>query len=362
MYMIYNIFGRNIQINIDNVKIESILKEELKHYSIGTKEVEVIITFTEHFPEEKDFSNTPAIHKSFQNAFLADYGDIRILYRKDSRLNIYVHVKNIRSFLRKFISMDFKENYDRVGHMLHELVLVPANLFFDNRALVHASTMKNLDNGKTLMFGGTGGVGKTSLELLLCRELKYSFISDDIAIVDKEANVYPNLAYPKIYAYNVVGNKELEKVLFSDNPYIDRFQWNFIKKHRGNNRVRRAISPTIIYDSVEVDTNTVDEYYVLFKTNTVESIEIMSILPEEATTMSLDIIKNEYHSVFQHITWHEYNCKLMNFTPFVTIDELYQNILQVYEDFFQKVKCYSVKIPINIRHDEFLKQMKDRFS
>ncbi|MBA1420216.1 MAG: hypothetical protein FAF03_04965 [Epsilonproteobacteria bacterium] len=359
--MIYEIFGRNIQINIENIQLKNILKEELQHYLINNKNADVIITIGEHFPKEQEFSNTPTIHKSFKNAFLSDYGSYKILYINDVQLNIYVSMENINNFLRKFISIDFRENYDRIGHIVHELVLVPLNLFFNDRALIHASTMKNLYNGRTVMFGGTGGVGKTSLELLLCRELNYSFISDDIAIVTKDSGVYPNLAYPKIYAYNVENNKSLEKILFSNKPYIDKLQWNFIKKYRGNNRVRRSISPSKIYNSIEVNKNYVDEYYVLFKTNTVTSIEIFPITEEEATSVSFKIIQNEYQSVFQHIIWHEYNCELMNFSPLITMKNINQVTVDIYENFFKKVKCYKIKIPIDIKHDEFLNQMKDKF-
>jgi serine kinase of HPr protein (carbohydrate metabolism regulator) len=154
--------------------------------------------------------------------------------------------------------MGYKSNIENITAILYELVLVPLNYFFSDKALVHASSMKNSTNGKTVMFGGTGGVGKTSLELLLCRELGYSFISDDIAVIDKKGFVYSNLAYPKIYAYNAEGNQEIENLLFNKRSSIDKLQWKLSKNIRGLNKARRTISPDEIYKSVEKDKNIIN--------------------------------------------------------------------------------------------------------
>jgi len=360
--MKYRIMGNIVNITIENKEIEEILMNELKLYEKDTGEENINIYIVDKIELNDKYSNTPSIHKTFDNGFIANFGSNKVLYKKENQIiDIYLEIDMRKSFLRKFLSMAYKYNYETVGQIIHELILVPANFFIQNKALIHASSMKHERTGKTILFGGTGGVGKTSLELLLCRDLEYSFISDDIAIVDNSGAVYPNLSFPKIYAYNVVGNVELRNLIFKDKNIIDKFQWNLKKRLRGDSSVRRALSPLYLYKKIEIKKRNVDEYYMLYKTNTVDNITIEKLNYRDASDMTLKIIKNEYQSVFQHITWHEYNCKLMGFNPILKLDDILDRWLDLYMQLFKNIQCYTVKIPIDIKHDEFLSEMKKKF-
>lgn len=360
--MVYNIFNNSIKINIENEEIRDILKQELDIYPKGEKNnIDIIVNFVDKVNVDNIYSNTPSIHKTFENGFLASFGANKILFKKEDKIEVYIEISNKKRFLVKFLSIGYRYNYENVGQILHELIFVPINFFTPNTALIHASSMKKQSNNKTIMIGGTGGVGKTSLELLLCKELNYSFISDDIAVVTNENKIYPNLSYPKLYAYNVVNNKKLSKELFMGRNCFDKFQWNFIKRYRGDKRVRRAVSPDKIYRNIEKNTNSVDEYYILFKTNSVEDIVFEDIDYKQASELTLRIIKNEYQSFAQHITWHEYNTQLMNFSPILELEKIYSNWSEVYMNIFKLIKCSIVKIPIEMEHDDFLEQMKDKF-
>ena len=96
--------------------------------------------------------------------------------------------------------------------MHRELLQQPLNV--SDLSLIHASGVV-LSNGKAILLGGTGGIGKTSLELELCLNEKASFLTDDIAVIDKEGFLWPNLSFPKIYGYNLAGNKALKRQLLS---------------------------------------------------------------------------------------------------------------------------------------------------
>jgi len=361
--MIYKIFGYNIKISFENDNIKEILKQELSLYSISkNSNIDVEITFVDKIKMDMPFSHTPSIHKTYQNAFMAQYGSNKILYKKiEEKIEVQIEINTNTNFLKKFISIGYRNNIENVGQILHELVLVPINFFYNDRALVHASSMKSNLNKKTIMIGGTGGVGKTSLELLLCRELDYSFISDDIAVISSDAKIFPNLSYPKIYAYNVSKNEKMKKLLFNNRTLIDKFQWNFINYFRGENKVRRAIAPDKIYKSFEQNSNFIDDYYILFKTDEVNSIQFEEISSKKASKLTLAIIKNEYQSVLQHIIWHEYNADLMNSNPIIKVENIFSTWSNVYNKNFQNIKCYIVKIPINISHNDFLQQMKLKF-
>ncbi len=357
--MKYKIFGKNILINVEDTEIKTILKKELSIYpAIESEQPDVVITFTENISTENNFSSNPSIHQSYPDGFLAIFWGGEILYKKNET---FISLNKKKNFLKKFLNTGFRSSIENAGQILHELILVPLIFFDNNKALVHASSMKNIKNNKTILFGGTGGVGKTSLELMLCRDLNYSFISDDIAVVSDDSYVYPNLSYPKIYSYNVVGNMDMRKKLFKNSTLIDKFQWEFLRKLLGPGKVRRAIAPDEIFNSVEKTRNRIDEYYILFKTNTIDKITFESIDYEDAGILTLDIIKNEYHPLFQHVIWHEYNARIMGFEPILRTEDIFSNWLRIYQDIFKNIQPKIIKIPVNIDHKSFLSQMREKF-
>ena len=71
------------------------------------------------------------------------------------------------------------------------------------------NSLINNSNLQWLFVTGKGGVGKTSIEIDFCLNNKMSFLTDDIAIGDVNGDVYPNYNWPKIYGYNLLGNKLL---------------------------------------------------------------------------------------------------------------------------------------------------------
>ena len=357
--MKYKIMGNIVEINISDDELNRIAQKELEIYqSMENERPDIKVSVVDKIITDSKYSNNPKIHKTFKNAFLVNLGYSKILYKLGDKLEIFVEIDKRKNYLNKFISMGYRYNYENIGQILHELVFVPANFFQDSKSIVHASAMKNKDKNKTIMIGGTGGVGKTSLELMLCRDLEFSFIADDIAIVDNKGYVYPNLSFPKIYAYNVHNNSNLKKTIFSNRSFLDKFQWAFIKKFRGTNRVRRAVSPYLLFKNVETEVNKIDKYYILFMTNGVNDITIDTIDSILASELSFKIIRNEYSALFQHFIWHEYNCKLQGYKPLITMDEITTKWTTLYNQIFSKIQCHVVKIPGAISHEEFLDRMK----
>ena len=229
--MIKQIFGKNIKFEIMDKQLENILINELKLYnSITTNKIDVKIHFTPKLIQLNEQYISPNIHTTTRNGFLADYGCCKILYLKEDILKIYIEIRK-SSFIQKFKSFDFNTTVEAVGTILHELVLIPMIYFFDNLTIIHASSFKNIKSGETYIIGGTGGVGKTSLELLYCKKNNFSFISDDIAVIDDNGNIYPNLSYPKIYAYNATNNN-LTKLILSDDTFAGKIHWYLMKKIR----------------------------------------------------------------------------------------------------------------------------------
>lgn len=363
--MKYKIFGKIVNITSEHKEIIHLIEKELQIYPISKKSVDIEINFVNKIILTDEYSNSPSIHSTIKEGFLASYGKNKILYCKSDiikiQVELYIHHNKFKNNIAKFKNIGFKNNIENIGAIIHELILVPFNYFFTDRALIHSSSMKNLNNGKTILFGGTGGVGKTTLELYLCKELGYSFLSDDMAIIDEHGNIYPNLSHPKIYAYNVEGNPQLKNLLFNERSVYDKFHWIMLKKLKGLSGVRRTISPDKIYQSVEKDKNKISEYYILSRSNKDSQIVMEKINSNDAAILTLKVIINEYHAFEQHIIWHEYNSILLKTLPILTLENIHKNWLNIYKHIFKNIKCFHITIPTNINHEDFLSFVKENF-
>ena len=85
--------------------------------------------------------------------------------------------------------------------------------------------------------------------LALRRNEGVGFVSDDIVIMSDTARVNGNMAWPKIYGYNCIGNAMKSEIL-AGRGWIDRAHFN-IKNRLNSANVRRKMSPDRLYHRVE---------------------------------------------------------------------------------------------------------------
>ena len=102
---------------------------------------------------------------------------------------------------------------------------------------------------------------------------------------------------------------------------------------------------------------------MLFRTNTVDKIQIERLSKEDAVNNILSILKNEYYSVFyRKIDLYKYNCSVDSLTPVVNMLDLEKNIALVFNLFFSTVESYIIKIPLSISEDKYLTYFRNEFS
>lgn len=279
----------------------------------------------------------------------------------NKELNIYINFnENNKNFIKKFKGIQYSYPYEDIGQIFHELVLIPSLFFFpDDISIIHGSAVQTI-NDKTLLIGGTGGVGKTSLELSMIHYNNFKFLSDDISIIDKDFNIWPNYAFPKIYRYNTVNKKEIEKKLLKNRKILDKFQWNFFKLFP-NKPIRRRVDPRIFYDNKIGDKSELSNYFILFKGN-YNDFNIKEISPEKAANISIEIIKTEYSVFFKHIFWHKINRMLLE--DKIIIDEkiILKKWFDLQKKVFNKCTCNLVEIPLNYNIIDLEKKMLKHIS
>lgn len=355
------IFGLVVEFIIESERkqyFETQLNSQFSLYPDAEDDLktEVKIHLVDVFPDF-DFIGIENNTKLLRNGFQTEFHKCAIAYRKiENTLHVHIKLKitynKFIKFLKKINNIEFENIEGRINSILFELVLTPVVFFQSHLALIHSSGLAKKQ--KVILLGGSGGVGKTSLSMKLCSEGDYSFVNDDIAVVDKESNVYPNLAFPKIYGYNLVKNPEMRKKIFYDRTVIDRFFWQAKKMLCGKAKVRRKISPEKAYGKFISSPTRLAEYYILER-NGIERIEKKTVSVESATQQTLDIIRHEYYYFFDTLRNYENLCKSHQFEPIIRRDKILKNWEKTLSAVFSGIKCYKVTIPPKMAHQEFIR-------
>lgn len=357
--MIYEIFGRNVRIDFDVDKYPQLLNMLSLYPTLQEDKIDIEIRISELPDMSKEYMLNPKDHYSFKSGFIIfDKTKIMYVFEKDI-LKVFVEHPMKRNLVRKASDMGFETVDEKLAQILHELVLVPINYFFDHKALIHASAFISSKN-VTYLIGGTSGAGKTSLELHLCREKGCTFLADDMCVVDDRGYVYPNLAFPKIYACNVVEKKDLLKELIRGRGFLDRLHWHLRMKLRGDDKVIRKKSPVDLYGKYSKNKAKIGKYFILAKDSTTKRLEEQEIPSQQAIELTTFIIQTEYYYFFNHVMWHEYNCSIKGISPIITYREILSKQKCVLSSIFERVNTYLIKIPVKYDHKQFLEEFHEK--
>lgn len=357
------IFGKKILFNFGNSAFADNIANEICIYPDADDcPSDMIIEIDIEKTGERPIAFNPSSHFETETGFGMIFGTTLIRWDlSQDTLRAYISSEaatmNVRRYYKKFMSLGYTLPHENAGQLLHELVLVPMACFSEGIAPVHCSSY--VRDGKAFLFGGTGGTGKTSLLLDLCSDPDTAFLSDDIAIVGEDGSVHPNLAYPKIYAYNTIGNRTLETKLLENSSLAGRIQWNFFK-WVDPARVRRRIPPEKLYKLPEDTRYPVYSYCILFRGD-FSDLSIIEIDPDKMTDLTLSVIKAEYQAINTHIYWHEFNRRSLGLDPMFVLDDIWNRCRAVYGKAFSNARLAIIRIPRLMDHQTCIKRIRDLF-
>ena len=197
----------------------------------------------------------------------------------------------------------------------------------------------------------------TSSPILSLSNIKgLEFITDDILIINKNGMAYNNYAYPKIYAYNTADNRDLEKLLLKNENILGKMQWHY-KKSKGTSRVLRRIPANLLYNvHPDIDPNKIDTYFFFSKGN-YDEISVEKIDVGDMIILTKCVIENELRFINEHIRWHQMNSIIRGKNMF-SLNEKWNNWSRIYENTFNDLNLYLIKVPLKIEHQQFSKEMK----
>lgn len=324
------------------------LGSEVDLYPAATDPPDLTVVVRESMPTEPGWRN-PALHAETEGGFIASYDWWSVRYRFTDGILVSGdvvprnHGGRMRQRVRRWRSAQFASEPQAIGQFAHELVLVPATFFRAGQVPVHAAAVGDPD-GSAVLIGGTGGVGKTSLALELCLHHGWAFMADDIAVISDTGLVYPNLAYPKIYGYNVAADADTARRLFSGRPWTDRLQWRLKVARSGPAGVRRRIDPTQFYPTVARDGRRIGRYLILAR-HPGKAIELHPMQPRRAAEMTAAVLMVEYHAFFRHLWWQIFNRRAAGRMPLDAPPMMNERWIGMLQQVLSDVDCTLVLVP-----------------
>lgn len=353
--------GRFVRVEYDTSAGSAVLRRELSRYPAAepAAEPDVTIRYRPVDTSDRTYVN-PKSHEEVDGGFVMRHRMATVRFHLEGRqlTGADFRPSSASSRLlvgaRRMLDMQYSSREERSGVIFHELVLVPAMHWMPDLLLVHASTFSD-DAGRVTLIGGTGGVGKTSLAMELCLKHGFRFAGDDIAVVDAGGHVWPNLAYPKIYAYNVEGNPALYERLLGGRGRADRLHWH-VHRWRGGAAVRRRIAPDELYGTYDAEGGPLGRYVILVREER-SQIGVSEIDPSRAASMSVSLMLAEYYPFHNHLHWHAFNRLAAGREPSATIQNTVERWEAQFRDVLEATSCLLVRVPVAIDHDAFKREM-----
>lgn len=353
-----SIFGKNYRFVSEDIYFD-LLKESVELYpDAQTTNIDVNVFITSKMNPSRSNSQNPKSHQTTDDGMNTQIGPHRIAWSRTDNGVLksaleYKRPKYIITQLHKYAGKECATEVEIFEQILHELILVPSIYFFEDRVPVHSAAIKI--GSKSIIFAGTGGVGKSSALLALRNTSSSSFVSDDISIVDGNGTIYGNMAWPKIYGYNCKGT-DFTKTLLKNRGLLDRLHF-LIRNKINSTTVRRKLRPDILYQEVHASSSSCNTFYYLFRED-VSKFSVSDLSIDEAVSMSIAVMLTEYAVFHNHIYWEEYNSLGSKSKPMICMNDIVRNWRKTLTTALQNLEVKKISIPLNCTHEAYLNEVQ----
>ena len=208
-------------------------------------------------------------------------------------------------------------------------------------------------DGSAIALTGWGGAGKTSATTALVRKSdNIQFLSDDLAIVTSQGELYPYYKSSVIYPYNTEDGALLESDFL--NGSIDQLQWKVGKYKNGKKGVRRRIPPKKLFSGqVGSPGSRSLEKVVYLSREKRNELDHEYMTTEELARRSTAVILDELNWLVEYSsTVRAAGSKCTD--PY----DIVQRTEKVYQDTFSDVENILLHIPMSARPTELASYIK----
>lgn len=306
--------------------------------------------------EEELIGNNPSSFIKAKDIIITRFPECNVAWRfqKDENqleciVDIPIARKDAKTFFFKFLSKEFSTDVEFFEQVLHEFVLVPSAYFFDDLAVIHSAAVAVHE--RVVLLAGTGGTGKSSAILALRKMRGISFVSDDITVLSHTGVVYPNLAWPKIYGYNLSSYISKHELL-KGRGVVDKFHFDVKLKYNPRS-VRRKMHPDALYGLVENRGLPIHKIIYLFRGNG-QDMFVRDLNSPMAIEMAIQVMKAEYAVFHNFLQWDKYNSLASGMNPVLDVDKVFDQWRNNLRAALRRAEIKLLHIPVRVKHVEYL--------
>lgn len=354
-----NIGSKILEFELPDEDIARYLRPELAQYPSATDEPDLLVRIGGP-TTSPSVAHNPATVRVGAATTTFRYGYVDVTWYSGTgpaRVDLRFWGHRYR-WRRKLLGLQYTHPIEDVGQFFHELIAIPATLLYfrEDLTVVHASALQAPGRGAILLCG-TGGVGKTSLALHLGRAHGHRFLADDMCLVDRRGTVWPNLAHPKIYAYNLQSDRELRAAVFEGRGPLDRIAWGARRWLPAAAGVRRRTPARRIYPQGVAPETPLDRVVFVFR-QSVPSPSLEPLSDQAAADMATRVLATEYaESLFNRLSWLSYNQQALSAGETTTPELILQDSRRLLQQLFSRARVEILRLPLELRGVELHSQV-----
>ncbi|HET7620261.1 MAG TPA: hypothetical protein VFK39_00035 [Gemmatimonadaceae bacterium] len=159
------------------------------------------------------------------------------------------------------------------------------------QSYIHASSLARDGEGTAIV--AWGGIGKTSAALKLITEHGFSFLSDDLGLVDEAGTIWRTPKRLQVYAYNLEGEERLRSMLLDGRSVLDRASWEWKLQRRGPKGVRRRVTAEELFGAQSVAERAPLKRVFCLERGDVRGFEARELTTEELSHRAAEVVMHE---------------------------------------------------------------------
>jgi hypothetical protein len=159
------------------------------------------------------------------------------------------------------------------------------------QSYIHASSLARDGEGTAIV--AWGGIGKTSAALKLITEHGFSFLSDDLGLVDDAGTIWRTPKRLQVYAYNLEGEERLRSMLLDGRSVLDRASWEWKLQRRGPKGVRRRVTAEELFGAQSVAERAPLKRAFCLERGDVRDFEAREMTTEDLAHRAAEVVMHE---------------------------------------------------------------------
>ena len=260
---------------------------------------------------------------------------------EDGIHRIYVQIKNNTNFKSncRLLNKGYIDAIEKqVAVFYYRVFLIFTQLLNIeyNTTYIHGASISDDDNN-AILFPADSGVGKSSMLFRLAKEGKYSYVADDLSIVDNEFNTYYSGRAISMKPYHLKNFPFLSKIVEEEMPKYQQVQWKLLK----DNRLVFGMDPQILFSNKIKKKANLKKVIHLVNTND-KGFTLQDIDSRTIAAASANILMNElflgYYNIYKALSIPGNNL-------FLSPALMYEKTFNHYMKLFEETETYLLLVP-----------------